>query len=920
MENLLIQSETRLRSIIASQTAYYIVTDLQGKYTFCNPKFINEFGWLHPTGAMIGQYGMDSIMPYHHQRVEDTVMKCFAAPNVVFQVEVDKPGKNNTVKNTLWDFVCLTDDLGIPEEIQCCGIDISDRIRAEKKLKEQDMRLKQAQALAHIGSWELNLDTQEVVMSEELCRVFGIPTDDNKQSLDVFLSFVHPDDSRFVTQSINDSIASMQDASFDNRIIRKDGIIRYIHSESRAEINAEGKPNCFYGTTQDITELKGLEIDLSKSEANLRSIFENTDVGFLFLSPQYEVLAFNKISIQWAAKVFGIQINSHSNFRELLLPKSLAEFDAFARGILEGNAITYETSYPKADHTLMWFTVGGRPVTDHGNIAGICIAITDITARKESEDEIAKISNLNAFIGQVNQNIVHIKDKKDLFKNACRIACEFGKFKIAWIGIFDEEHELINLVDQTGLPDSQLQHFTNAPLKPDGPQKYLLQNGGYYVSNNSENDPGLQSMKALGDHFSFRSCMLLAIKKADKVIGTFNLYSTEVGFFDPEKITLLQEVTSDISFALDMFEKADRQKEAEEQIIKNEKRFRALIEKSTSMKTLATAEGEVIYGSPSISDILGYSPAEFMNKPGIDFIHPDDIAVFQQKRKDILKTPGASFHLQQRLRHKDGHWLWCEDTDTNMLHDPDVNAIISNFTDITERKNAEDKTEANKALEAFTGMVSHDLRAPARAVVGFAKIIQEEYSAKMCADERELFGYIEDGGKRMNILIDDLLKLAKNGNEKLKLEPVDMKRLIGAIWLNISRNVAHQAVLELKEMPVILADESMMHQVVENLLTNAIKYSSKKEKPVITIWCEEANEKVTFYFKDNGAGFDMNQYYRLYGAFQRLHNQSDFEGTGVGLSLVKRIIEKHGGTVGAESKVGEGATFYFSLPALAAKL
>jgi PAS domain S-box-containing protein len=204
MENLLIQSETRLRSIIASQTTYYIVTDLQGKYTFCNPKFINEFGWLHPTGAMIGQYGMDSIMPYHHQRVEDTVMKCFAAPNVVFQVEVDKPGKNNTVKNTLWDFVCLTDDLGIPEEIQCCGIDISDRIRAEKKLKEQDMRLKQAQALAHIGSWELNLDTQEVVMSEELCRVFGIPTDDNKQSLDVFLSFVHPDDSRFVTQSIND--------------------------------------------------------------------------------------------------------------------------------------------------------------------------------------------------------------------------------------------------------------------------------------------------------------------------------------------------------------------------------------------------------------------------------------------------------------------------------------------------------------------------------------------------------------------------------------------------------------------------------------------------------------------------------------------------------------------------------------------
>jgi light-regulated signal transduction histidine kinase (bacteriophytochrome) len=134
--------------------------------------------------------------------------------------------------------------------------------------------------------------------------------------------------------------------------------------------------------------------------------------------------------------------------------------------------------------------------------------------------------------------------------------------------------------------------------------------------------------------------------------------------------------------------------------------------------------------------------------------------------------------------------------------------------------------------------------------------------------------------------------------------------------LNISRTTVHHASLELKVLPVVKTDESLMHQVVENLLANAIKYSSKKEKPVVTVWSEQTAGKITFYFKDNGAGFDMKNYDRLFGTFQRLHNRSDFEGTGVGLSLVKRIIEKHGGTVGAEAKVGEGAMFYFTLPVL----
>ena len=142
-----------------------------------------------------------------------------------------------------------------------------------------------------------------------------------------------------------------------------------------------------------------------------------------------------------------------------------------------------------------------------------------------------------------------------------------------------------------------------------------------------------------------------------------------------------------------------------------------------------------------------------------------------------------------------------------------------------------------------------------------------------------------------------------------------MNQLVEGIWSNIGRLNPHHAKLILSDLPTMNADRSMIEQVVINLLSNAVKYSSKKEKPLISIWNEHSENGDTLCIRDNGAGFDMTSYDKLFGAFQRLHSMNDFEGTGVGLALTKKIVEKHGGTVRAEGKVGEGATFYFTLPA-----
>ncbi|HLP22112.1 MAG TPA: ATP-binding protein [Chitinophagales bacterium] len=245
------------------------------------------------------------------------------------------------------------------------------------------------------------------------------------------------------------------------------------------------------------------------------------------------------------------------------------------------------------------------------------------------------------------------------------------------------------------------------------------------------------------------------------------------------------------------------------------------------------------------------------------------------------------------------------------------NELLKFNAELEERvaRRTAELTEANQALEAFSYSVSHDLRAPLRSIIGFAKIIQTEHRDSMNADALELFEYIEKSSKRMSAIIDDLFKLAKFGKEKLVYIPIDMNELVSSVWDNILFSAPHKAKLEIAgKLPVVVADSSMIEQVLVNLFSNAIKYSSKKESPVVIVGCNQTDKDITIYIRDNGAGFDMASYDRLFGAFQRLHGAKDFEGIGLGLLLVKRIVERHNGSVRAEGVVNEGATFYFTLP------
>ena len=233
-----------------------------------------------------------------------------------------------------------------------------------------------------------------------------------------------------------------------------------------------------------------------------------------------------------------------------------------------------------------------------------------------------------------------------------------------------------------------------------------------------------------------------------------------------------------------------------------------------------------------------------------------------------------------------------------------------------ERQRVQEKTAelaaANRDLDAFSYSVSHDLRAPLRAVAGYAEILEEDFGKSLGDEGRKMLTVVREGARRMGRMIDDLLEFSRLGRQEPDQAPVDMTLLAREAWDALASKAPH-ARLRLGELPQARADPSLIRHVWANLVDNALKYSRKRPDPLIEVGARTEAGQAVYWVRDNGAGFDMRYASQLFGVFKRLHSPQEFPGTGVGLAIVKRIISRHGGRIWAESRPGQGATFYFSL-------
>lgn len=342
-------------------------------------------------------------------------------------------------------------------------------------------------------------------------------------------------------------------------------------------------------------------------------------------------------------------------------------------------------------------------------------------------------------------------------------------------------------------------------------------------------------------------------------------------------------------------------------------------------------EGKIISWNEGAEKIYGYTEKEAI-KMKIWNIIPDYIQPQTQEMMDRIISGEKIQDIETKRVTKHGKLI--DVLFSASIISDSINtdkSIAINERDITDQKMADNKIKelnndlqnnivqlesANKEMESFSYSVSHDLRAPLRALIGFSNILEEDYGETFDDEAKRLVKNIQTNSQKMSVLIDELLSFSKLDRKQLEKREINMFSMVENIFDEIKPDKTQ---VKINNLSISQGDYTLLNQVWVNLISNAIKYSSKKENPVVEIGETQTDKEITYYVKDNGAGFNMKYADKLFGVFQRLHSDSEFEGTGVGLAIVNRIINKHGGKVWAEAVVNEGATFYFSLPNIITK-
>jgi len=404
------------------------------------------------------------------------------------------------------------------------------------------------------------------------------------------------------------------------------------------------------------------------------------------------------------------------------------------------------------------------------------------------------------------------------------------------------------------------------------------------------------------------------------IVESGGVYSNETTFLTKsgERIPMLlsasavkdreEEVVGIVVTALDI----TRRKEMEQELRASEEKYRTLVDHAL-VGIGIHQDNRIVFANQRMTTMLGYTLEELIGLPIADLIHPEErsaVLARAQRRQQGYPEPET---YEIRLLKKDGSFFYALISNGLIEYNGRVATLIT-ISDITDTKARKELEEANRELEAFSYSVSHDLRAPLRSIDGFSQMLLEDYADKLDDKGKDYLRRIRAASQRMSQLINDLLTLSRISRADMHFEELNLTAMVEEITAELRQSQPERDVEFIIEPNVkAYGDSHLLRIVLENLLSNAWKFTSKHKSAIIEFGVKEHDGKTVYFVRDDGAGFDMAYVDKLFVPFQRLHEQDEFEGTGIGLATVQRIVHRHGGTVWAEGEVEKGATFYFTL-------